>query len=599
MKVLAAALTRGPGGSAVISPRRDATLRALERTLCSANLHGVIDRVLRRVYVPLSQLPALRAAFNGWELESDAALDAELRAMSDQTMSLLRAKAAVEGVMRPGVADGLLRDLDGRHVLDPHQLQAVAAATHDDVTGFCLFDEQGLGKTVTALFAFHRLRQVGGATRMLVIAPKNMVFEWARDAKTFFGARYRVVTAVGLEREKRLALGQGADIYVTNFETAVGLYSRLRQLLEIEKGDALLVVDESFFVKNSVTRRAQAVRGLRRSVRRCIVLCGTPAPNSPHDLVEQFNVADGGTTFRGIALPREREPARPLVRRVISERGVFIRRLKQEVLPDLPSKTFHRILVPLQSEQARAYAAALRTLITGLRQTDDVSFKKRIPTFLAQRVALLQICSHPRSVVANYRETPAKVQALDSILEELIGRRREKVVVWSFFTASLETLVTRYSRFNPVRCDGTIARASDRREAVRRFQEDARTMLFVGNPAAAGTGLTLHRARYAVYESMSNQAAHYLQSLDRIHRRGQTRAVEYLVLLCDRTIEIQEYDRLIRKEQAAQALLGDDVEPPITRATMLREAVEAARALGLDEPGVGVRDGGNHEAAAQ
>ena len=55
---------------------------------------------------------------------------------------------------------------------------------------------------------------------------------------------------------------------------------------------------------------------------------------------------------------------------------------------------------------------------------------------------------------------------------------------------------------------------------MRKFQEDSRTMLFVANPAAAGAGLTLHKSHIAIYESMSNQAAHYLQSLDRIHRRG-------------------------------------------------------------------------------
>ena len=63
-------------------------------------------------------------------------------------------------------------------------------------------------------------------------------------------------------------------------------------------------------------------------------------------------------------------------------------------------------------------------------------------------------------------------------------------------------------------------------------------MVFVANPAAAGAGLTLHRARVAIYESLSNQAAHYLQSLDRIHRRGQKREVEYVVMLCDGTLEI-------------------------------------------------------------
>ncbi len=85
-----------------------------------------------------------------------------------------------------------------------------------------------------------------------------------------------------------------------------------------------------------------------------------------------------------------------------------------------------------------------------------------------------------------------------------------------------------------------------------------------------------------MYESWSNQAAHYLQSLDRIHRRGQTRNAEYIILVSDQTIEVKEYDRLLKKEQAAQDLLGDQVKPPLTRLMMLEEFTEAARLLGVD-----------------
>jgi SNF2 family DNA or RNA helicase len=104
-------------------------------------------------------------------------------------------------------------------------------------------------------------------------------------------------------------------------------------------------------------------------------------------------------------------------------------------------------------------------------------------------------------------------------------------------------------------------------------------MLFIGNPAAAGAGLTLHRARLTIYESLSNQAAHYLQSIDRIHRRGQDRPVEYFVILCDGTLELAEYDRLVGKEAAAQDLLGDVVAAPATRETLLAELEEAARLI--------------------
>lgn len=81
---------------------------------------------------------------------------------------------------------------------------------------------------------------------------------------------------------------------------------------------------------------------------------------------------------------------------------------------------------------------------------------------------------------------------------------------------------------------------------------------------------------------MSNQAAHYLQSLDRIHRRGQQRPVEYIVLICENSIEEVEYQRLLRKEQSAQSLLGDIVDRPLIRTTMLDETLALLSALPQD-----------------
>lgn len=95
--------------------------------------------------------------------------------------------------------------------------------------------------------------------------------------------------------------------------------------------------------------------------------------------------------------------------------------------------------------------------------------------------------------------------------------------------------------------------------------------LFVGNPAAAGAGLTLHASHHAVYESFSNQAAHFLQSLDRIHRRGQTRKVTYQVVLSEGTLEVPEYHRLLTKADHQATLLGDASFPALARATLLAD----------------------------
>ena len=97
-------------------------------------------------------------------------------------------------------------------------------------------------------------------------------------------------------------------------------------------------------------------------------------------------------------------------------------------------------------------------------------------------------------------------------------------------------------------------------------------MLFVGNPAAAGSGITLHAAYDAVYLSYSSQAAHYLQSLDRIHRRGQVSdEVNYHILVCKNTIEETEIVRLRGKEVRQHGLLGDQVIFPSTLDEALAE----------------------------
>jgi SNF2 family DNA or RNA helicase len=520
------------------------------------------------------ELDAAISSLAGWSVELGSGVGELIGAGADRELRHRTALAACRSLVDdPAAASAALAGYAGLEILDPHQVVAVAAASHPDVSGLCVFDEQGLGKTVEALFAFDRLRETGLINKAVIFAPKNMVLEWVSDLERFFPGRYRAVAVVGTEAEKRVALDGRADVYVTNFETAIALGSRLADVM----GKAgLLIVDESFFVKNATSLRTASVRRIRGSASRCIVLCGTPAPNSARDLVEQFNIADGGAAFAGVELPADPAELRTVVGDVVADRGVYLRRLKSQVL-DLPGRSFNRIEVPLEPRQQSLYDAASENLAALVRSVSDEEFARRRATFGARRMALLQICSNPAAIDPSYDAVPGKLQAMDELLAELIDRRGEKVLVWSFFTRSLDAIASRYGRYAPVRIDGTVTRTEDRREAVRSFQQDDGAMLFIGNPAAAGAGLTLHRARHAVYESMSNQAAHYLQSLDRIHRRGQTRDVEYHVLLASRTIEHGEYERLLAKEAAAQDLLGDEVVPPETRAGFLVDLLTADR----------------------
>lgn len=478
-----------------------------------------------------------------------------------------------------GLAERMVADSDSLGVLDRHQVVNVAAMTLPDSPGLCVFDEQGAGKTVTFIFAFDLLVERDQADLAVIVAPKSMIGEWPKDLGRFRGDIYRTVVLTGTSWEKRRLLAEGADIFITNFETAVAMEPELRALMRARSGRTVLAIDESFFIKSLDAKRTRALRRLREWAGRAYVLCGTPAPNSPADLVQQFNLVDFGYCFSGVEVPKERDLAAQVVQSAIEERGLFLRHLKTDVLPDLPVKRFQRVIVPMAEEQARLYRATLDGLVTDAEAVDETGFIKQRMSFLARRSALLQICSNPASVSETYSETPAKLAALDALVEQLVEQEREKVIIWSFYTASVAAIATRYAHYGTVRYDGSVPDVEARRDAVRCFQEDDETMVFVANPAAAGAGLTLHRARVAVYESLSNQAAHYLQSLDRIHRRGQERDVEYLVILCDGTLELTEYDRLVQKEQAAQDLLGDHVEVPVTRETFLADVREAAALL--------------------
>lgn len=565
----------------VITPRQSTDYHTLSGVLKDA-LPGVrVHRSAEGVSIAAQDVNALlnSEVVTDFRWSAEAKLFVENRIRVRQVHQQLYEQVSRIRFGGRDVANNYLTEIEGLDVLDDHQWVNVAAMTIPEGYGLCVFDEQGAGKTVTLIFAFDVLVERDEVDFALIVAPKSMVPEWPRDFLRFKGDLYKIELISGTHKQKRIAIGSGADVLVTNFETAASMEEELRALLRSYQGRAMLVVDESFYIKNLDTKRTQALRRLREWCGRAFVLCGTPAPNAPQDLIQQFNIVDFGITFDGVNIPDDRAEGLPIVQQAIEKRGLFIRHLKTDVLPDLPVKSFNRVFVPLQPEQKRVYAAALRNLILDLRSTDDETFQRKLTSFLARRSALIQICSNPASIVQGYTEIPAKLHALDSILEEFIIRKGEKVILWSFYTASLSAIFTRYSYFNPVRYDGTVSDVAERREAVRKFQEDDETMLFVANPAAAGAGLTLHRARLAIYESMSNQAAHYLQSLDRIHRRGQTRDVEYLILLCDNTIEIEEYERLTRKERAAQALLGDQVEEPITRETMLREAIAVSQLL--------------------
>jgi SNF2 family DNA or RNA helicase len=228
----------------------------------------------------------------------------------------------------------------------------------------------------------------------------------------------------------------------------------------------------------------------------------------------------------------------------------------------LPEKNFRLMPITLTGRQAALYEEARGELELSLKGMDNATFRKSLASYFQQRSALLQICACPEAVDPTFSDTSAKVAALDTLVDEVVERGHKKLLIWSFYKASLHSLMERYQKYSPVLLDGSSS-AKERSEAVQLFQNDPNVRICIANPAAAGAGITLHSASDAAYVSFSNQAAHFLQSLDRIHRRGQkAENVNYHLLVCRGTIEESEVQRLREKEVRQHELLGDETKWP-------------------------------------
>jgi SNF2 family DNA or RNA helicase len=521
-----------------------------------------------RFIVPESLAYLLIKGFSGRDVTWTRAAKELASRQSDQIsqMSLARVEVAA-AISNPRKSLGHYHLIDK---LDDHQLQAVAAISASSVTGLALFDEQGLGKTIAALCAFDRLCELNKIDKLLVVAPKSVIPSWIEDAKRMFHERYIVTFAAGSMVMRRRCIREQFDILICGYETLIAELQLFIRTIAATDARVLFVIDESYFVKNADARRSKAVVALRPHCSRVVILCGTPAPNSPKDLLNQIDVVSTGILKRGQLFSSDNSDSKAVAGKALSD-ILYLRRLKSDVLPEIPAKKFEKIFVGLRPMQRVLYEKARDELVVEVRGLDDATFRKRLRGFLARRNALLQICSHPGSLDSLYKELPAKLSALDRILQDLIDQKGKKVVIWSFYRYSLEAIAARYRNYGVVRIDGSVAKISDRSDAISRFQNDESVRLFVGNAAAAGAGITLTAAHHAIYESFSNQAAHYMQSVDRIHRRGQTAVTTYYVLLASDTIEEGQFDRITKKEREGRDLLGDRYESPMTRERFLRE----------------------------
>ena len=423
--------------------------------------------------------------------------------------------------------------------------------------GACLADDMGLGKTVQTLAVLLDRAPEGPA---LVVAPTSVVANWREEARRFAPTlNVKVYAGAAGSRTDMLSSAAPFDLFVTTYGV---LQNDIDDLAAVPWHSAVL--DEAQAIKNPSAKRTRAARRLPADFR--VVTTGTPIQNNLFDLHSLFNFLNPGLLgslerFRNnFALPIERDEdadAQSRLRRVIAP--FVLRRLKANVLDDLPERTEITLHVAMSEEEASLYEALRRKAVEDLEaarlDAPELGEGARRVQVLAHLTKLRLACCNPRLVLDGGRPPKSsKLATFAATLEELLAGRH-KVLVFSQFVMHLK-LVEEHLQAAGVNyqyLDGSTP-AKARAERIAAFQAGEGDVFLI-SLKAGGVGLNLTAADYVIHMDPWWNPAVEDQASDRAHRIGQTRPVTIYRLVTEGTIEEQIVELHHHKRDLAEQLL--------------------------------------------
>jgi hypothetical protein len=411
--------------------------------------------------------------------------------------------------------------------------------------GACLADDMGLGKTVQAL-ALILSRAHKGPT--LVLAPTSVCGNWIDEAERFAPTLQPRRFGPG-DRGAMLKEAGPFDLIVCSY----GLLQTEGERLAGVQWETI-VADEAQAFKNAATKRSQAIMRLRAGFR--MITTGTPIENHLGELWNLFRFINPGLLGslerfnQRFAIPIELQKdqgARQRLRQLL--RPFILRRLKSEVLSELPPRTEITLQLELSDGEMALYEAMRRQAIDRLEENAETNPGQQRMQLLAEIMRLRRACCHPRLALPDSDLPSAKLEAFSEIVEELLDNRHKALVFSQFvdhlrlIRAHLDARGIRYQYL-----DGSTPEPH-RRAAVAAFQA-GEGELFLISLRAGGAGLNLTAADYVIHMDPWWNPAVEDQASDRAHRIGQERPVTVYRLVAKDTIE----ERILKLHSAKRDL---------------------------------------------
>lgn len=415
--------------------------------------------------------------------------------------------------------------------------------------GGCLADDMGLGKTLQSLAIILNLAKNGPS---LVVAPTSVSNNWRSEVTKFTPTLKLKILNAG-DRTKTVDELGPYDLLITTY-TLLQQESELLSKVEWQT----VILDEAQAIKNAATKRSKAAMLLNAQFK--MITTGTPIENHLGELWSLFNFVNPGLlgTLQSFnerfAVPIERyqdRDARLKLKKLI--RPFILRRIKSEVLDELPPRTEISLDVEMSEEEKVFYEALRQNALDILEGNKEK--KGRHLQILTEIMKLRQACCNPRLIDANTSIPSSKMKVFGQVVEELLGGNH-KALVFSQFIGHLK-IIREYLDEKGISyqyLDGSTS-TKMRQKGVEDFQA-GKGDLFLISLKAGGLGLNLTAADYVLHMDPWWNPAIEDQASDRAHRIGQTRPVTVYRLVAKNSIE----EKIVRLHQEKRDLAGSLLE---------------------------------------
>uniref|UniRef100_UPI00266FE4C1 DEAD/DEAH box helicase n=1 Tax=Holdemania filiformis TaxID=61171 RepID=UPI00266FE4C1 len=427
--------------------------------------------------------------------------------------------------------------------------------------GGILADDMGIGKTLQMIAVLEDARLQGEGGCSLVVTPASLILNWQAEIRRFAPQlKCGCVHGTLKERQDTLAAADDFDVLITSYD-----YVKRDEALYQPLAFQYLVLDEAQAIKNQRTKSAQAVKQIQ--ARHRFALTGTPIENSLAELWSIFDFLMPGYLFsyaqfkENYELPIVRyddEERLTLLKKLVSP--FILRRVKQDVLKELPEKTESVLQIEFSEAEKKLYQASLQQIQTQLTQTLDQQTNAGSSKImiLAMLTRLRQICCDPGLVFDGYGGERSKLSACMELIENAVESGK-KILVFSQFTTILDKLRGECEKRGIGTYLLTGATPKQQRfDLMESFNRD-KTPVFLISLKAGGTGLNLTGAEIVIhYDPWWNLSAEN-QATDRAYRIGQTRNVQVVKLIVEGTVEEKISKLQQQKQQLSQSVIeGSD-----------------------------------------